>query len=146
MQTIPDLTTLNDTELAEHLLAVEEDETAVKLAKKKLNNELLNRKAAEIKALYGAKPEAFGIVNLQLGNKIAKIDTSKDVQWDQAQLDAIWKQIAADGANPKDYIKIEYGVSETLYKSWGDNIKAFFSPARTVKAKNPSIKIIDKEE
>lgn len=141
----PDLSTLSDNELIEQLLAAEADENAAKIAKKKLSNELINRTQAVISALYKAKPEPYGIVNLDFGGKAIKVETVKVVEWDQSQLEKLWGQILSDGADPKQYIKAEYGVSETAYKSWGDNIRAFFDPARTVKARNPSIKIIEKE-
>ena len=141
----PDLTTFSDAQIIDHLLEAEADENAAKLAKKKLQNELVNRKAAELKAAYASKPEPFGIVNLDVGNKTIKIDTPKKVEWLQAELEALWKQIAADGADPKQYIKAEYSVSETLYKTFGDNMKTYFTPARIVKAGNPSIKITEKE-
>lgn len=142
----PNLTTLSDSELIEHLLAAEADKSAADLAAKKLKNELLNRKAAEVNAAYSAKPEPFGVINLPVAGKIVKVDVPKKVEWAQDKLEALCEQMKADGANPKDYIKIEYAVSETLYKAWGDNMKAYFSPARTVKAGNPSVKIVDGEE
>ena len=144
--TAPDLTKLSEQDLIEQLLLAEQDESNAKLARKKLNNELLNRKAAEIKAGYDAKPEPFGVVNLTMAGKNVKIDVPKKVEWLQSELSGLWKQIEADGADPKQYIKVEYTVSETLYKTWGDNMKTYFTPARTVKAGNPSIKITDKEE
>ena len=142
----PDLTKLSDAEIIEQLLLAEADKSAADLAAKKLKNELVNRKTAEIKAAYAAKPEPYGVVNLSVAGKQIKIDTPKKVEWAQDKLEALYNQIVADGANPKEYIKIEYDVSETLYKAWGDNMKAHFSPARTVKAGNPSIKISEKEE
>lgn len=142
----PNLSALNDAELIEHILEVEADEVAAKLAKKKLHNELLNRKAAELKIGYDAKPEPFGVVNLSIADKNVKVDFPKKVEWLQTELEALWNQIVADGANPKQYIKVEYTVSETLYKTFGDNMKAYFTNARIVKGGNPSIKISDKEE
>lgn len=141
----PDLTTLSDAELADHLLAAEADKVAADLAAKKLKNEILNRKSNEVKLAYGNKPEPYGIVNLSFGGKIAKIDTPKKVEWLQEELEKLWNQIVADKADPREYIKCEYSVSETLFKSWGNNIKAHFLPARIVKTGNPSIKIVDKE-
>jgi hypothetical protein len=144
-QPAPNLTTLSDADLIEHLLAAEEDETAAKLAGKKIKNELLNRKAAQIKSAYSEKPEPFGVVNLPLGNKIIKIDTPKKVKWAQDQLETLWNRMKEDNADPKQYIKVEYDVSETAFKAWGDNIKAYFIPARTVEAGNPSVKIVEGE-
>jgi len=144
--TAPDLTKLSDADIIDHLLAAEADKTAADLACKKLKNEILNRKAAEIHAAYTAKPEPFGTINLPVGGKNVKIDSPKKVEWSQDILEALWKQMVADGADPKQYIKIEYNVSETLFKSWGDNLKAFFIPARTVKAGNPSVKIEEAKE
>lgn len=141
--TIPDLTKLSDAEIIDHLLEAEADETAASLAIKKLKNELLNRKTAEIKAAYSEKTEPFGVVNLNIAGKIIKIDTPKKTEWDQSKLESLWNQMVADKADPKQYIKVKYDVSETAFKSWGDNLKAFFIPARTVKAGNPSLKIVE---
>ena len=140
----PDLTKLSDIEIIEHLLAAEADKTAADLAAKKLKDEILNRKAAELSAGLGNKG-GFGIVNIPIGGEIAKIDTPKKVDWDQKILEELYNQIAADNIDPKQFIKVEYTVSETLFKEWGDNMKAAFIPARTVKAGNPSIKITEKE-
>lgn len=142
----PNLATLSDKELIEHLETAEADKTAADLAARKLKNELLNRKRAELDAAYRGKPEPYGIVNLTIEGKTIKIDTVKVIEWDQAQLEGLWKQIIADGAEPKEYISVEYKVSEALYKTWGANIKAFFEPARTVKARAPSVKIIEEKE
>ncbi len=141
----PDLKQLSDAELNEQLLAVRADEDAAKLGRKKLENELLNRKAAELKAAYDAKPEPFGVVNIISGGKKIKIDIPKKIDWLQEELERIWKEIAAGGDDPKSFIKAEYTVSETLYKTFGDNQKKYFGVARTVKSGNPSIKIEDAE-
>ena len=142
----PNLSTLSDAELNEHLLAAEADEASIKTAIKKLKNELLSRNADIIKSMYAKKPEPFGIVNLAIGGKTIKIDTPKKVEWEQNQLEKLWNQISSDGADPKQYIKVEYKVSESLYKTWGDNIKSYFAPARTVKSGNPSIEITEIKE
>lgn len=137
----PDLTKLTEAEIIEQILAAEADKVAADLAGKKLKNEILSRKDKELKALLAAKPEPYGIINLPVAGKIMKIDTPKKVEWEQEKLEKLWNQMIADGADPKDYIKVEYTVSETLYKAWGDNLKQYFRDARTVKAGNPSVKI-----
>lgn len=142
----PDLTKLSDAEIIDHLLAAEADKTAADLAAKKIKNEILARKDKEIAALLAAKPEPYGVVNITSGDKIIKIDIPKKVEWAQDKLESLWSQMVADGADPKQYIKIEYDVSEALYKTWGDNLKAYFLPARTIKHGNPSVKIADAKE
>ena len=139
-------TTLSDVELIDQLLLAEAAESAAKLAKKKLGNELLNRKAGQIKFAYSEKPEPFGVVNLSVAEKNIKLDTVKKVEWEQSELEKLWKKIEADGADPKQYINVVYSVSETLYKTFGDNLRAYFDPARTVRAGSTSIKISEKEE
>lgn len=142
----PNLATLNDAELIEQLLAAEADKSAADLAAKKLKNELINRKTAEIKAAYVDKPEPFGVVNLPVAGKLVKIDTKKTVEWNQKELDKLWKQIVADGADPTAYMKLEYTVSEAMYKAFGDNLRAYFEPARSVKPGNPTVKIEEAKE
>jgi hypothetical protein len=137
----PDLTKLSDAEIIEHLLEAETDKTAADLAMKKLKNEILNRHAVLIKAAYSNKSEPFGVINLPVGGKIVKFDTPKKVKWAQDKLESLWKQMEADGADPKSYIKVEYSVSETAFKEWGNNLKSYFTAARTVEAGNVSIKI-----
>ena len=136
-----DLTKLTDTELLDYLEEAESDKANADSAIKKLKNEFLVRKSAEIKSLYSSKPEPFGVVDIIINDKKVKIDTKKKVEWDQEKLESLAKLMASDGADPKDYMKIEYKVSETLYKTWGDNIKSYFQDARTVKGESPSIKI-----
>lgn len=146
MQAAPDLTKLSDTEIVEYLIAAEDDKSSADLAIKKLKNEILNRLSAETAAALSAKPEPYGIVHLNIGGKNVKVDVAKKVEWLQEELEHLWNQIKSDGSDPKQYIIAEYRVSENLYKSWGDNLKSHFAPARVVRPGNTSLKITEEKE
>jgi len=107
---------------------------------------LLDRREKEIQQLLKAKDEPFGDVTIIVGNHKVKINVPKKVTWDNDLLAAKHKSIAESGDNPDVYIKTEYAVSETAYKSWPEEVRDFFRDARTVTPGNPSLKIMDEKE
>ncbi|HRF73947.1 MAG TPA: hypothetical protein PL117_14355 [Accumulibacter sp.] len=60
-------------------------------------------------------------------------DLPKKVEWDQKQLVAIARRIAATGDDPSEYLDLTYRVSETRFTAWPKSLKTAFAPARTVK-------------
>lgn len=138
---------VTDDDLLRQIEAAENTKAVCDKNIKQAKAELLARRKDEVKALLKAKDEPFGDVSIIVGNHKVKINTPKKVDWDQTKLKTIYDQIVDDGANPDVYIKTEYSVSETAFKSWDSDTQDFFRDARTVTAGNPGLKIIkDGEE
>ena len=142
----PDLTKLSDAEILDHLKEAKEDKKSADLAVKKINNELINRKSADLQTLLKAKKEPYGTVNLIVDGEKVKFDFKKKVDWDQPILATTVKQIIADGGVVEDYVETEYTVPESKWKAWGDNVRAFFKDARTVKVQSITITLEDEKE
>ena len=96
---------------------------------------------AALELAYGEQARAarlsagkdFGVVHLTDGPVRVTVDAPKRVSWDQAQLAAIAKRIAAAGERVEDYIDIEYSVPESRYNNWPPALREQFAAARTVK-------------
>lgn len=91
-------------------------------------------------AKYGQN--TLGTVNVPDGSYTVKVETPKNVSWDQARLAALWDEI---GASAGEYIERKLSVSETKYKSWPENIRAEFEPARTVKPGATKVTFVKRE-
>jgi hypothetical protein len=68
------------------------------------------------------------------------------VSWDQAQLAAIARRIAAAGEKVEDYLDVEYSVSESRFSNWPPALRAGFEAARTVKPGKPTFRLSIDEE
>lgn len=135
---------ISDEQLVSTILDFEAELKEVQSDLKEAKESLLQRKESEIQDLLKAKDEPFGSVNIKIGKFKVCFDTPKKVTWDQEKLLAVYKQIEADGADPTEYVKAKYEVSETKYKAWPSNIKEYFVDARTVQPGNCAIKIEEK--
>lgn len=132
---------ITDESLVEDIIAEEakkaEIESKIKLAK----NELLDRRDAELKEALRQKKEPFGAVSAEIGTQKVTFTTPKKVEWNQEGLAAIHKEMTQDGADPSEYMTVEYKIKEDAYKNWPSNLKEYFEPHRTVTPGNISIKI-----
>lgn len=88
---------------------------------------------AKIEDAYRVKNEPFGTVTIKDSGLKIKFDIPKKVEWDQEGL----AKLHAEGAP----VKVEYGVSETLFKSLNDAGKGAFMPYRTVKPGTTAITV-----
>jgi hypothetical protein len=68
------------------------------------------------------------------------------VSWDQAQLAAIARRIAAAGEKVEDYLDVEFSVSESRFNHWPPALRAGFEAARTVKPGKPTFRLSIDEE
>lgn len=136
----------NDDDL---LRRIQSAESTISLCKKNIDSakaELLRRRKDEITQLLKAKDEPYGDVTITVGNHQVKVTTPKKVEWNSEQLAAMAKQMESENVDPRLYMKIEYGVSETVYKQWPTEMKDYFMPARTVKPGTVSIKVAEAKE
>ena len=139
-----DCSHLSDEDLVANIIDAEQVEALAKGVTKSLKEELKNRRGNEIGHLYCEKDEPFGTVHIEIGGKDCVFDTAKKVEWNQDRLAAAHHKMLTDGLTQEqvtEYLKIEYGISETAYKSWPSDIRNYFEPARTVKPGSVSIKI-----
>ena len=96
---------------------------------------------AALELAYGEQAHAariragkdFGVVHLTDGPMRVTVDTPKRVSWDQQQLAAIAKRIAAAGERVEDYLDVEYSIPESRYNNWPPALREQFAAARTVK-------------
>lgn len=102
-----------------------------------------------LEAAYGEQARAarrqagkdFGVAHLNDGPLRVTVDVPKRVSWDQAQLAAIARRIAAAGEKVEDYLDIEFSVSESRFNNWPAALRAQFEAARTVKYGKPSFRL-----
>lgn len=136
-----DQVNISDEELVADIKAIEdgikEQTSNLKIAKEAL----FNRKQAAIAEALAQKPEPFGAVSEQIGSDKVTFTTPKKVEWDQDGLKQLHDRMIADGADPLEYMTVEYKVKEDAYKNWPSNLKEYFEPHRTVTPGNVSIKI-----
>lgn len=115
------------------------DELAVK--RKELAAQLDDAILEKANVEFANKEYGCGTVNLEEGNYKVKVVVSKKVKWDNSQLERIHQEIKDSGTDPSAYLKVSYTVNENNFKAWGDNIRGYFEPARTVEVTKPTIKI-----
>lgn len=109
--------------------------------KKIAQQTLLERRGNEIEDALKKKTEPFGSVSTVIGTDKVTFTTPKKVEWAQPGMKALHDQMIADGADPLEYMQVEYSVKEDAYKNWPSNLKEHFEPLRTVTPGNISIKI-----
>jgi hypothetical protein len=125
------------TSLIEQWKAAKQTETNAAAARRKIESEILAANDSEIKNQLDA--------DYQTGTAKIKDDTGtlvlafpKKVDWDNGKLETLYRSIQAVGENPAEYIEAKFTVAESKYKAWPEHIKNSFTPARTVKAGNPT--------
>ena len=128
-------------DLVSQITEIDKKTKDLKSEKTCISDEILSRYKKEAEEKLKAKPEPFGVVNVLAEGYKLKIETPKDVEWDQAELAKVAKEISDSGEEPTEYIDIKYSVSETKYKSWPQAIKDAFIKARTLKPGKQTLKI-----
>lgn len=129
-----------------NLEAVTAELDRLKSDKERCEAEIIRLSAPEIQNQLADKDYGSGTANIDAGQYALKVVLSKNVKWDQAQLENICAEIAASGEDPKEFVKVKYDVSETAYKSWPSKIRGYFEPARTVELSKPKISFKRKGE
>ena len=76
----------------------------------------------------------FGNTEIRDGNLRVRVDISADVSWDQSQLAAIAKRLAAAGEKVESYIDVYLSIPESRLDQWPPALRAQFLPARVVSA------------
>lgn len=110
----------------------------LKKMEEELKDALVSIYKDQIDTQYKEKPEPFGIVRLGVSDDTDVVfDTPKKVKWDQKGL----KELFLDGAP----VKVEYSLSETLFKELNEAGKKAFMPYRTVEPGKITVKIERKE-
>ena len=87
-----------------------------------------------------------GTIRIQDGAVAVIADLPKKVDWDQAVLAALAERIRADGADPAEYVDVEFKVPERKFSAWPAHIREEFSPARTVRTGKPKFRLALGEE
>jgi uncharacterized protein (UPF0128 family) len=64
-------------------------------------------------------------------------------QWDETKLRNIAENIKQHGDDPEQYITFKATVPESKYKSWPEQIRKVFEPARTIKPGKRKVEVKD---
>ena len=88
------------------------------------------RRAHQLRLAMG---KDAGVVQFDDGDVQITADLPTKVEWDQKQLAAIARRIAATGDDPSEYLDLAYRVSEAKFTAWPKSLKTAFAPARTLK-------------
>ena len=120
---------------------IDELDKTAKNAKSWLQNYLDVRfgEAANIARANAGK--SAGIQRLNADGHVVVADLKKSIDWDQAKLKEAADVVASWGSDVREYVKVEYSVSEAKYKAWEKRIKDVFDPARIDKTTKQSFKI-----
>lgn len=130
---------------AYEISAIETEMAELKKRKSTLERDVQEYYDDDIQEAYSIKSEPFGQVEFGFDDVNFKLTTPKRVSWDQEQLASIYEKIG-EHEDPKQYIDVVYKVNETKWKSWPENIRAVFMPARTVKPGAPKVCLVVHEE
>ena len=95
-------------------------------------------RAAEARRACG---KDTGTVRLVDGDYTVIADLPKRIDWDQAKLAQIAKNIADSGEDPAEFIDTKLTVSERKYGALPDSWRSGFEPARTVGSGKASFKL-----
>ncbi|MCK4125568.1 hypothetical protein HFK83_24780 [Ralstonia pseudosolanacearum] len=82
-----------------------------------------------------------GTVRIDDHGQTVKCDLTRIVDWDQAKLKQLSRNIAAAGDDPEQYMVVTFNVPELWYKSWPDTLREQFEGARSVRPGKPSFKL-----
>ena len=123
--------------LAEHLALLQEEAAealdAAKQMKEQVDGAIALRFARLADIQRHAAGKDTGTVRFDRDGVTVVADLPKKVDWDQSLIAAVVERIRAAGDDPGQYVDIAIKVPERKYGAWPDDIRAAFSPARTVK-------------
>lgn len=143
---VADVAALSPQQLQDLDLALADLQAWVKQAKAKLDAALESRYGETARAALLTSGRNFGVTHLTDGALRVTYELPKRVSWDQQQLAAIAKRIAANGERVEDYLTVEFAVAESRWSGWPPVLKEQFAGARTVKAGKPSFRLAVAEE
>lgn len=143
-----DLTKLSTADLATTLASANLTLKQAKKHVKAVQTEALRRYGADVAKELQKKDEPFGTVQLDADGIKIKVETGKKVEWDQAKLAEVIAQITADNGNPAEFVdtKTTLNIPELRWSGWGQNVRAFFVDARTVKPEAAKVSMEKEEE
>lgn len=124
---------------------IDETESQIKFDKALIQTVLDNRFGMEANAIRLRAGKDTGSVSVRAGEFNIQAELSKVIKWEQSFLAKAAETIVGWGSNPDDYMKVERKVSEAAYNAWPPEIRAIFTPARTVTAGKPKYTIVTKE-
>ena len=88
-----------------------------------------------------AKKKDTGSVTVAVDGFKCVSDIPKKVEWDQDKLSDVIGELIDIGRDPDHFVAYIYSVSEARYSQMEPEIKAIFTPARTVKPGKPTYKL-----
>lgn len=95
----------------------------------------------DIRRQLAANDYGCGTATIETEEYKIKAVVAKKVDWDQPKLAELYERIKASGDNPGVYMKAEFKVSETAFKTWPTAIQDALLDAREVSQSKPTLKI-----
>lgn len=123
---------MNLQEMIDSKTKLEAEMAKLKIALSQVEDRIDNHLQDMVRERLAIEEKDTGTVNFDCEGIQVKAIIEKKVKWDQKHLAETFAKIASSGDKPEQYIQIKFAVSETAYKSWPDQIKNVFLPARTV--------------
>jgi DNA-binding protein YbaB len=134
-----DITTTHS--LIEQLKVCKSTMTALQKQKTDLEGRLIQQIKDEVAAQLADKDYGTGTARVTVNGANVKVVISKKVKWDEAHLEALFKDLTERGQDAKEYIDLSYSVAENRYQAWPSSLQGLFEPARTVEVSKPTITI-----
>jgi len=139
---LPSMPVCDTAALPAEQLALLQDEAAQRLSAAKTLGDGLE---AAIALRYGERAQSArraegkdtGTIRFHDGAVTVTATLPKRIRWNQAMLAALVERIRADGADPAEYVDVEFNVAERKFAAWSSHIRDAFAPARTVRAGKP---------
>lgn len=116
--------------------AKDAEQAAIAL-RRKIESEILAQNDNEIKTQLDSDYQT-GTAKLEDDSGKLVLSYPKKIIWDNKKLEVLYRSIQVAGENPAEYIDAAFSVAENKYKAWPEHIRSTFTPARTVKAGNPT--------
>lgn len=101
------------------------------------NQAIAQRFADQIAPAFDREGKQGGTVRIAMGSKSYRVEIDKTVKWDSDECQRIAGSIPFELA--MEVFKIEYSVTETIFKTVDDELRAKLMKARTVKYHEPKI-------
>lgn len=97
-----------------------------------------SKRAAELRREAG---KDTGTVTIHEDGYLVRADLPKAVDWNEAGLREVERQLLEMGEPVEEYIVISRKVPEKAYSAWPSGLRKMFEPHRTVGAGKPTFKI-----
>jgi hypothetical protein len=129
----------------DQIAALLEDMAELKADTKRLDDLLHQalslRYGDQATALRRGEGKDTGTVTVADGDFLIRADLPKKVEWDEAGLASVERQLTEMGEPAGEYIQVRRVVSEAAFQKWPSSLQGMFLPHRTVGVGRPTFKV-----